>query len=163
MGKQVRFFMSKKDENNFLEVVLKNESLILDKQAGSLTFEKAQSSEELSLFFSLPNANIKQDSNGYIDAIVAEVVQFSKSKEVEGGGLRNGRIWAEFKYYDNNRELITKNKQFSNMYKKLEKWIKNNFKLSKCNDYYIGSDAYEKYKEGKYVLMAGPRLVVEFE
>jgi hypothetical protein len=164
VGKQVRFFMSKEDERKFFKVVLEYNSLILDKNAVSLSIEDAQALKD-SLFISLPNEsiNIMKTANAYIDAIAANVIQISKCMVIQNEVLRNGRIWAEFRYYDRNQELITKSKQFSDIYKSFEKWIKNNYQLSKCKDFYIGIDAYKEYKEKKYVLMSGPKYLVEFE
>jgi len=156
--------MSNKDEADFLEVIVQFNNYILDNKACVLTVEEAKSStKNLSLFITSQNTNISKDSNGFIDPIVAEVIQFSRCMSIEDKYLRNRRIWAEFKYYDDSQKLVTKSKKFKDTYNIYEKWIKKNFQLSKCKDYYIANDAYRAYKKGEIFLMAGPKQAIEFD
>lgn len=163
MGKQVGFFMTNKDEVDFLKVIVQFNNSILDNKAFVLTVEEAKSSPNLSLFITSPNANISKDNNGFVDPIVAEVIQFSRCMLLDDKHLRTGRVWAEFKYYDNSKQLVAKSKEFKDTYNIYEKWIKKNFRLSKCKDYYIANDAYRAYKEDGIILMAGPKQVIEFD
>ena len=163
MGKQVRFFMTNKDEVDFLKAIIQFNNSILDNKAFVLTVEEAKSSTNLSLFITAQNANISKDNNGFVDPIVAEVIQFSRYMLLEDKYLRNGRVWAEFKYYDDSKKLVNKSKEFKDTYNIYEKWIKKNFRLSKCKDYYIANDAYRAYKEDGIILMAGPKQIIEFD
>ena len=163
MGKQVRFFMTNKDEVDFLKAIIQFNNSILDNKAFVLTVEGANSSPNLSLFITARNTNISKDNNGFVDPIVADVIQFSRCMLLEDKYLRNGRLWAEFKYYDDSKKLVNKNKGFKDTYNIYEKWIKKNFRLSKCKDYYIANDAYRAYKEDEIILMAGPKQIIEFD
>lgn len=164
MGKQVRFFMTNKDEVDFLKVIVQFSNSILDNKAFILTVEEAKSStSNLSLFIASKNANISKDNNGFVDPIVAEVIQFSRCMLLEDKYLRNGRVWAEFKYYDDRKKLVNKSKEFKDTYNIYEKWIKKNFRLSKCKDYYIAKDAYRAYKEDGIIFVTGPKQVIEFD
>ena len=163
MGKQVRFFMSRKDEIDFLKIIVQLNNFILDNKAYLLTVEEAEVSTDLSFFITSQDLVISKDNNGFVDPIVAEAIQFSRCMVLENKYLRSGRIWAEFKYYDNSKKLKTKSKEFSTMYSVCEKWIKKNFKRSKCKDYYIANDAYSAYKEDRVILVAGPKQAIEFD
>ena len=162
MGKQIRFFMSILDEEEFLKKVKESKHFILNNKGHIIKFDEIQASNTLSLFISLPDSIIRKYSSGFIDSISSEVIQYTRCTELEGKGLRDGRIWAEVKFYDDNDQLTGKRKEFEEMYKLYEKWLRKNFKISKEKDYYIGSDALRLYREEGYIMVAGPKQTVEF-
>lgn len=164
MGKQVRFFMTSKDEEDFLKFVVECSDSIIDNKAFDLTVEEATSSTSiLSLFIAPRNVSIAKDKNGFVDPVAAEVIQFSRCILLEGKYLKNGRIWIKLKYYDDTSKLVNKSKDLKDTYSIYEKWIKKNFRLSKCKDYYVANDAYRSYKEDRTILMDGPKQVIEFD
>lgn len=163
MGKQIRFFMTEMDEIVFLETIIENKHVILDDKANILVWKDILTSKTLKLFIALPNPNILYLEGGFVNPITTEVVDFSRCKEWSAKILNVGRLWVEIKYYDNTQQSQTKSKQFNEMYNNYVKWIKKHFKISKCKDYYIGTDAYQKYKNEGYIMKAGPNQVVEFE
>ncbi len=163
MGKQIEFFMLKADEEGFLQTVSEANHLIVDEKVSPILLEDAINSIILSLYLISSNSCIFKNNSGFIDAIVSEAIQFSRCMNREEKVVRSGKLWAEFKYYDRSKQLTTKNKQFNDMYNLYAKWIKKNFKQSKCKNYYIGNAAYEKYKSEGYLMMAGPQHIVEFD
>lgn len=163
MGKQLEFFMTKADELEFLNVILVNHFLIMDNRATIISINEAIDSNELSLFFTFENAKICKSNNGFLDVIISEAIQFSRSMNIDYCSIRSGRIWGEFKYYNSSNELTTKSMQMSDMYCTLAKWIKKNMKQSKCKNFYIGNAAYSFYKAEGYSMLAGPKHTVEFE
>lgn len=163
MGKQIRFFMTRKDETEFLKAIIESMNLVLDPLANKLTFEEAQKLTALSFFIATDKLVISKDKNGFIDPITAEVIHFSRCILKEDKTMKNGKLWAEFRYYDGNQKLKKKSIDLSNIFSKYEKWIKKYYKISKCKDYYIGSDAYIQYKENLIIPVAGPNQIVFFE
>jgi hypothetical protein len=161
MGKQIEFFMTKLDETNFLIEVLNNGGLILDDKVNTLSLDDVKECEAISLFITLPGLKIEKNKSGFVDAITSEVIQFSRCM-IFAEEVRTGRLWAEFKYY-NAGQLVNKSKEFSDIFKKYEKWIKGNYRLSKCKFYYIGNDAFKLHKTEGFKMVAGPKHIVEFE
>lgn len=163
MGKQIEFFMTKADELEFLKVVSANNFLIMDDRTTKISMNEAIESNALSLFFTFENAKVYKSNNGFLDVIISEAIQFSRSLNRGDCSIRSGRIWAEFKYYNSSHELTAKSKQMSDMYSTLAKWIKKNMKQSKCKNFYVGNAAYSFYKAEGYSMLAGPKHTVEFE
>lgn len=163
MGKQIEFFMSLKDEMEFFEKVLESKAIIVNDRALSMTLDEAIKSNALSLFIVLNDAYVYKSASGFLDVIVSEAIQFSRGMRRDESTIRSSRLWAEFKYYDVNSNLIAKSKQFKDMFNVYNKLIKKNFRQSKCKNYFIGNEAYKLYKEDGYRMVAGPKHIVEFE
>lgn len=163
MGKQIRFFMTEIDEYNFLKTVSEHKHILLDSKSKHLTFEEALASKELMLFIALSDSKIIVSKSGFIDQITAEVIEFARCKEWMEKVLDEGRLWVKIKYYDNSQQLCTKSRQVNEVYNIYVKWIKKNHRISKCKDYYVGPDAYQKYKNKGYIMKAGPKHFVEFD
>ncbi len=67
------------------------------------------------------NSKIKNSSNGYIDAIYSEVIEFSRSMTRNQNKVQYGRLWVELKYYDELEKSITKEKWLSEKYNNYKK------------------------------------------
>jgi hypothetical protein len=163
MGKQIEFFMTCKDESEFLRKVSEYKGVFINDKGLQMTLEEVGVSNSLSLFIVLSDAYLYKSTSGFLDAIVSEAVQFSRGMRREECIIRSSRLWAEFKYYDSNKNLITKSKQFNDIFNIYVKLIKKNYRRSKCKNYYIGNEAYKLYKEYSYSMLAGPKHMVEFD
>lgn len=163
MGRQTRFFMSKRDEAEFMVLVKDRNDVILDRTGCELTVKEIVDSNERKIFITLPQSGaIIKNSSGYINPTFSEVVEFIRCRREDDKHIENGRIWAEFRYYDSNGELVGKSKQFEDMYNYYSKWIRKHYKLNRDKDFYIAGDAYRRYKEEGYVMKSGV-YVAEFD
>jgi len=161
VGRQVRFFMTEKDELLFWEKVRGLDYSIFDNEGNTFTVEEASSSNKLSLYLALEDADIVKRGE-FIEQIESEVIQFSRCRCWRENILEPGRIWAEFKYWNSQDELTTKSNKFTERYNVLAKWLKKTMKLSTDKSYYIGEHAYKLYQERQYIMQAGPKYIVEF-
>ena len=161
MGKQVRFFITMEDELILLEKVLKDGYLILNDMGNIFNAQEAIVSNEFSLYFTFYNSNIIKIGE-FIEQIESEVIQFSRCRKFNENTFEPSRIWAEFKYWNSQEELIQKSDNFIKMYNVLAKWLKNTMKISICKNYYIGAHAYQLYKDKRCILQDGSKYYVEF-
>lgn len=160
MGKQIEVFMSSIDITKLMEYVISQSDSILDSQGKHLTIEECSSGDILSIFLVGRQDKLVKNDSGYIDAIVSEVIQFSKGNIGDNKYIYPSRLWAEFKYFDNRHVYITKSKEFSNLYIKYAKWIKKNSSKSKCENYYICNNALKSISEEGYVMKSGPNEII---
>lgn len=163
MGKQIEFFISKLDENGFLQFVSDNNDLIMNDKADAIDVKDAIDTSALSLFIVATNIKVFKSNSGFLDSIVSEAIQFTRGFVNNEKTVRSGRLWAEFKYYDCNHQIVTKRKEFNEMFNRYVKWIKKNCKMSRCKKYYIGNHAYKLYKEEGFLMKAGSNYTVEFD
>ena len=161
MGKQIEFFQAKEDEVEFLQMVADSGYLLVDGNGGKLNIKEAISSKELSLFITFNDSHISISNSGFLDAIISEVIQYSRGLKKENQ-LEKSRLWMENKYYDFSGTQKSKTKELTDMYKIFEKWVKKNYVKSDCCNYYIGQIAYAQFKEGDFNCKAGPRHIVTF-
>jgi hypothetical protein len=173
MGRQIRFFMIGNDEKKFFEVIEAFGDLIVDKKGKSLEISKLkeillQEEEKKVLstlnkfFITFNESKLIKDENGFIEPFESDVIDFSRCS-IEGGNMVwQGRIWAEFNYYDNNGVLVKKEKWFEQKFNMYRSWIKKNFRISVDKFAYIGEEAYKLYKEKGYRMMNSPKVEIEF-
>ncbi len=161
MGKQIRFFMAKEDELEFYDLVLSSNDFFIDDKQNILDKEALFNSNEITLYIAQPNSNIIKDENGYINIIRSEVIEYSRCL-FRNSNLDYGRLWAEFKFYDSEGELVQKEKWFNDKFSSYRKWIKKNYRVSKSKDFYIGEQAYKLYLTKELEMMATPLIKVEF-
>ena len=76
-------------------------------------------------------------------------------------GYKNGRIWFENQYYVNGNRK-NKSKKIMSLFSAIKKHIQKEYVLSVDKGYYIGPDAFQKYKQGTFVPCSG-KNVVEFK
>lgn len=170
MGKQIRFFMLNCDEKKFLDYVKESGDPIFDKKSNPIELdkfgriiEKIDQPSIKQIFITSPESKIIKDENGFIDQILSDVIVFRRCSTTEEKMVWEGRIWAEFKYYDDSGEMIQKEKWFEQKFNKYKSWIKKNSRISVDKDSYIGVKAYKLYKEKGYRMMNSPKVEIKFE
>lgn len=161
MGNQVRFFMTNKDEITFFKHLENMQKSILSDKGSVMTIEEVFNSKDMLFFIASKESNIIKKTNGYIDTLKSDTIEYSRCITKENN-LTYGRVWAEFKYYNEDGSCIVKDKKFKEDFNAYKKWISTNFKISKCRYFHIGDDAYKNYKEHGWNMLATPVTKVEF-
>lgn len=161
MGRQVEFFMYDIDEFEFLKMTKENGGFIVNKHFEQIEIEALNYDTHI-CYIIFPMSSIVKSKGGFVDEIDSEVIQYSRCLKMQEKTLRSGRIWAEFKFYNDNNKLDIKGEWFTEKFNLYAKWIKKNSKFSKCKHYYIGKYTYEKYYNLGYKMMAGPKDIIEF-
>lgn len=173
MGRQTRFFMVGKDEVKFFEIIGEFGDLTVDDRANPINLNKVREfpvyTDEridpppITQFFVIPpELNVRKTENGFIDQISSDVIEFSRCSITDKNIVWEGRIWAEFRYYDENDQLVKKEKWFEQKFNKYSRWIKKNLRISIDKDSYIGEEAYRLYKEKGYRMMNSPNVEIKF-
>jgi len=162
MGKQIRFFMVQQDEEKFLKVIKEFGDTIVDNMLQPFSLCDITSSTKEILNIISPESSIIKSKRGCIDSLFSDTIEFSRSYLKNQNELYYGRLWTELKYYNENREIVTKSKVLNDRYSFYNKWIKKNFKISDDKDFYIGEEAYKLYKEFDLRMMATPKTEVVF-
>jgi hypothetical protein len=162
MGRQTNFYFTSKDDAGFLDFIEQNGMIIYSYEAKILTRAEADSYDESELFLSFHNAEIFMRVTS-IEQLSSEVIQYSRSICKEGKRLWTGRIWSELRKYDDKWKKVEKNPELTAFYNVLSKWIKKESKISVCKSFYIGKDAYERYKNDNWIMVSGPKTTVEFD
>jgi len=161
MGNQVRFFMTEEDEIIFFKQFEEMQKNILNANGRFLTIEEVLNSKDKLFFIASKESNIIIKSNGYIDTLKSDTIEYTRCIAKENT-LMYGRVWTEFKYYNEDGNCIMKDKKLKEDFNILKKWITKNLKISKCRYFHIGDDAYKNYKEYGWNMMATPVTNVEF-
>ena len=73
-----------------------------------------------------------------------------------------GRFWVETRFYDSGGNIMVKPDWLIKLYEQCAKWIKKNYRISKCKGYYIGEKAYLLYSQEGWQMQIGPSLYAEF-
>lgn len=162
MGKQVNFYMTGKDEQEFLQFVkTTGDTVILPYTSPSPEFLPVQKvPEPLSgrfwgdfwLFNRSVSSNLVVEfisKQGYytIDGLQSSVIEFSRSF-VKEGILKRGRIWAEITRLDKEkRVLLPKEVEFKEWYEVVAKWIRRRFNRLPSG-FYAGPGTLEFRKRG---------------
>ena len=162
MGKQIGLFFTVADEQNIYEIIETNKYSIMNDLAVVLKGQEINASQDMSFFISYIGSEIFL-SGKYIDPMKSSVIHFSRCKSWQPNTLTQGRLWAEFKYWDSNGEYVSKPAQLTEMYNTLSRWIKKTCKRSVCGYYYIAEDAYKMYKAGDLLLVTGPKTTADFD
>ena len=156
MGRQVNFFMGKRDVDEFVHFVLKNKEVVM--------LVNGQKNEDECIIDVLP-----EDSNTWvyfwnqsisppptfkyiekrkyflIDQTISEVVEFSRAGGIKHHILDEGRIWIGTAYMKNDA-WISKSKRFLLWYESLARWIKKQ-SLCKCDYLYVMKEAASLFRE----------------
>jgi hypothetical protein len=173
MGRQINFFMFGDDEYKFLNYVKETQNYLIDRFGNPISFEGRQPSscgkEEIQInrmmviyYIAAPNSKIEIRNRVGLLPAISEVIEFSPSVIRNNNELWNGRIWIETKYYDENRNIVTKPKWFIDMFNLYQKWIRKNLHPNKDKDFYVGDMAYKLKKEKGYRLMNSPKVEIDF-
>lgn len=157
--------MVESDEEEFVRFVFESNDYLISLKDQNLTLETILHStyQDLSMYYiASPNSCINKFNNGFVDHYTSDVIEFSRSRLEQDHTTFYWRLWAEFKYFDEKGEVISKDKWFSNKFETYRKWIKKNYRISKDKNYYIGEHAYELYTEGKLIPISSPTYIIEF-
>ena len=158
MGKQVNFYMTESDEQDFLR--------FLRSDCGVRIFMDAAPSDRVKPIESLPEKDLpgwsglwlwdgensptpKMDyivEQGYymVDSFTSEVIEFLRSF-MDNGRLVRGRIWAEMDYWTEGEfpRLCKKSISFQKWFDRLTNWIKRRSIRNDVGDYLLpGAAAY---------------------
>lgn len=161
------FFTAEKDLCELLEFVYANGGILIYEDGTEV--EKSDwihlpDEEYIEKKFRFYNWYIKLDNSymkfGYaenidrksVDFFYSEVIKLSipKWSRTVKDGYVNGRIWYEYRYYDENGELKD-TKYLDSFYNKIKRYITKNYRISEDKYFYIAPEAYKLYKENKYV------------
>jgi len=164
MGAQVRFFMDKDDELQFEEFAKNTGDVVFFVDPSPTPdFEPiAAFPEPRSVRFwsriwlfnrALPGRLLTRfvpDLSYYtIDGLMSSVVEFDRTVR-DGGLLRPGRLWAEFRYANETAtEWISKEPEFKKWYETLARRIRRDYSREIDTDFYTGPGALRLIKEGK--------------
>lgn len=154
--------MDKEDEEKFVSYVLSQNDYFINTSNQSIDSYELIESKELSFFIASSQSKINLSRSGFVDSITSDVIQYSRGIKKESQ-ITHGRLWFEVKYYDESQVLISKEKWLKEKFRLHSNWIKENYRQSRCKDFYIGEGAYQHFKNGNLHMMATPILKVEFE
>lgn len=171
MGRQTCFFMSEKDEVEFLQTVQEHGDRILDLTTAELTMDEVLARQlhwghsQVYIAPQRPDAIVlhKDKLLGGLDFMnthTSEVIELDLC-ERQDASIMEGRIYGD-KHYVEDMQWAIKSKQFEQMYNYYHKWLRKHYKLGKDKWWYIAPDAYRKYKEEGYT-MRTTGSVAEFE
>jgi hypothetical protein len=176
MGKQIRFFMLGEDEVEFFEQIRSINDILLNNKLESMNIDELIKEAKIilserklpiirQLFISSPDSKIIKKDSERLDSSVSDVVEFSLTKIIKVDSvcqIQPGRIWAEFRYFNQDEQIVRKEKWFEKRFEQYRRWIKKNSKIDKYKAYYIFPYAYELYLEGKHRFMLTPNLQADF-
>ena len=149
------------DELVFAELVETNKDKLLNEIGVPITREHLHGYDRMSMYIASHESKIVFSEGGFVDPIVSEVIHYSRCLR-QANELRNGKLWIEFKFYNSEGQSVAKGEWVRHWFKDYEKWIRANFRLSKCKNYFIGAEAYELYRNGVLRPMASPKEAIEF-
>jgi hypothetical protein len=143
LPKQVLVYMSKEDENEFLDFLRgSSKMIILPATSPTSDFPRLDSLPEASqseatrkfwlmnMTVDLPLVLIFPEQAGYylIDGFQSPVIEFLRSYKISGIMLP-GRLQADMNYFDTNQQdLVPKPKEFRRWYESIETWIRREYK-----------------------------------
>lgn len=164
MGRQIRFFMVQQDERRFLDFIVARHDKILLPKFGKVPIDvHAFSANDAYQFFITTTQGKLVERGGFIDELTSDVIEFDRCKIKNGREMDYGRLWVETKFWDEQGQLVTKEKWVNDFYESYRKWIRKEYRLSKDKGFYIAEEAYRLYRAGKLKMMATPKLAVEFD
>jgi hypothetical protein len=171
MGKQLNFYMTAKDEGDFVARVRSDRDVVVFKYAsptmevvklnvlpsppepfwGDLFLWNRELSPTPRLKF------IKQQSYYVADEFESEIIQFSRShfdydgKQFNKNILVRGRIWAEMRVWQKDGTLLTKSESFQKWFDRLANWIKRRSVRDEAGDYLLPGAAEYQAQGGNLV------------
>lgn len=163
MGRQVYFYMTEEDEDDFLEYVrTTGDVVIIPQTQGTIsltgienfrTLAKSKFGEGAHLWnkaISPPPVFKHYESGGYycVDFLESEVINVTRSKSVNGA-LRPGRLHIEAKISGNNvgSHAREKGAEFLHWYSVLAKWIRKHYEKQEDGTY-VGRNAFVASETG---------------
>jgi len=166
MGRQIDFFFTSEDEDNFITFVTENGGLIIDRNGDQ--YFKPESGDNESpfsrqLYIKFLQSKIMIRRSGYVENTNSDVIEFTRCISYKPKCLSYGRLWAEFILYNERGQPFRKDKWFEDKYNTYKKWIIKNCKISNDKHFYIGPLAYLLYKNEDYKMSSGPIYDVAFD
>lgn len=141
MGKQIHFYMTNRDEINFINFIRSDrKTCILPSNLSSENLECLEALPKkptLSWFkvwlwdmdHSPPPilSFVDKQNYYYVESLFSEVIEFNRSY-VDKNRLRPGRIYMQTGYWDESGAYVTKNDEFIKWFERLARWIRRNGK-----------------------------------
>lgn len=164
MGRQVCFFVTKKDLQNLIDLVNANGGIMLNSRN-----EIQDTLTNGQVFIRLNNSNLyywddyklyEYSAGHIINQQASDIISFSDCRLIDEQSknicrYEHGRFWYAPSYYDNNEQLVRKTKDLEKFFNKLKRYIVKHFIISVDKSWYIGPDAYIEYKKGFFVPCSG--------
>ena len=181
MGRQIRFYFYKNDEERFLEFLFSNTNVVLVKEKSYISKIETVGKSILSVETKNPHVILiwntkfairpeiyRQDvereycvnSGKYeltersfysLNKLYGPFIEYVRSTIREDNSLSKGRVWADM-YYLENDKFIHKGEEFENFYEQISRWLRNNLNKIRGIDGYIGNEALDLYMQGKISL-----------
>lgn len=163
MGKQICFFNTPKEYMNLVEIIKANDGILVDyenKEINSVCNNyyviKLKNSD---LFYWDTKYFMPYKSGHYIDRTASDILVLNccnaSPTNDDPIGYEHGRLWYEPSFFDNEGKLVKKSKDLNSFYNLLKKHITNNYIISKNKHWYIGTEAYDLYLQGKFTPYSG--------
>lgn len=161
MGKQFRFIMDESDEKDFFNYVVRTGKVFQTNKSEG-TFQIFSILDELWLklyltkdeFDNLSYINSK-DGVQYIDTLKSPVIEFRQTlPRYHNKEIQRGRIYFDNRYYDEEGNIVQKEKTLDNWYKELVGWLKKRLKCveissnDKAMKEYVSESLVELIKDG---------------
>lgn len=162
MSRQIRFFMLKEDEINFIKFVRGMDCKIIDKKGIDILTSVEKETIFNQYYLSFNESNIFINKNSYIDELKSDAIEFDSCLIREGKNIDYGRLWLKTQFYNERGTIVKKGKWLEQKYNKMKRWIINNYKISEDKDFYIAEEAYKRYLDGSYDMMATPITKIKF-
>ena len=156
MGRQIRFYASKKDLVKIIDYIKTMGGIIVEKSGNEIDDNVINEMTEsvLGLYVKTLDSqigfcNYSDGSGAFLVSAESETVEFlppfpcTYDPELKNA-FHYGRFYVETDKYNNSK--ICKM-----LYDNVVKFIKKNYLISDDKDAYIGDAAYELYKNGKYI------------
>lgn len=175
MGKQVNFYMTDSDEQDFIRFVRS------DRNVG--IFMYTMPTEDIPLLTELPRQGVpfwlalwlwdrdnspkpkvdfvREQRYYVVDECPSEVIEFSRS-HLDEGRLVRGRIWAEMAVWQSDQTLLHKSESFQKWFDRLANWIKRHSVKDKHGDYVLPGAAEYAKRGGKLVQAVFAKSVKHF-
>lgn len=162
MGRQIRFFMLEEDENKFIKLAKDMDCKITDRKGKDIFVSRERGTGFKQYYLSFNESNIFINKNGYIDELKSDIIELDSCIIREDKNIDYGRLWLETQFYGDNGIIVKKEKWLEQKYNKMKRWIINNYRISEEKDFYIAEEAYKRYLDGSYDMMATPITKVKF-
>jgi hypothetical protein len=162
VGKQVGFYMSLEDEAEFVRFVKSTGDVsVLPARSPSPQFQDVEvlpeplKSDHWYVFYlfnrdvssRLVIQPIPQHGQYDVNSSVSSVIEFLRTRP-EGNRMHPGRIWADFRYFDENRmTFVMKEPAFAKWYERIARWIRRNFEYLEPHGY-VGPTARKRISNG---------------
>lgn len=160
MGRQIRFYTAPKDMSEMLDYLYANGGIMINENGTELSedeIDNIQDYDYINRKYRFPDLFVKcKESfllfNYYskidrkrLDMFKSEVIDFSTSRKLNDSfEYGQGRFHIETDTYKNHPKIKL-------LYDVMVKYIKKNFIISDDKNCYIGKEAFELYKQGKYI------------